>query len=177
VIRVVDELEPIAQVLMEGGYDVDSLEIPELGSCLLAETPYALVLCIKSDWERLLSDVEDAQAELTNLAAPHPSPRSWDLYVVARIDQYANEAQELHRERVEHDTRFARKFVLVGRDANADSIARALRPLLPLRSTPSINGEDQMAALRVALLDQQIEADLVSAALRSFRETGKIEVP
>lgn len=176
-IRLVDELEPIAQVLADGGYDVDGIEIPELGSCLLAETPHALVLCVISDWDRLLGAVEDAQAELTNFAARHPSPRSWDLYVVVWIEQGPDDSHEFHRERVEHDTRYARKFVLAGRDAGADAIGRALRPLLPLRSTPRVSGEDQLDVLRVALLEQQVDSDLVSEALASFRDTGDIEVP
>lgn len=176
-IRLVDELDPLAGVLEQGGYEVDGLEISGLGSCLLAETPHALVLCVISDWQALTSTVEDAQAELTNLAAQHPSARSWDLYVVVWIEQDADEAREMLRERVEHDTRYARKFVLAGREADSNAIMRALRPLLPLRSTPNVGGEDQFDLLRAALLAQRVEADLVSAALTSFRDTGEIEIP
>ncbi len=176
-IRLVDELDPIGRVLMEGGYVVDALEIKDLGACLLAETPHALVLCVVGQWETLSNTVEDAQAELTNLSAQSPSPRSWDLYIVVRVEQDADQAHELDRERIEHDTRYARKFVLAGPETDATAIMRALCPLLPLRSTPNVSQVDPLDALRDSLLEQQVEPSLVEAALASFRRTGEIEFP
>jgi hypothetical protein len=177
VIRLVDELDPIRRVLMEGDYAVDARNIEDLGACLLAETPHALVLCVVGQWEMLSNTVEDAQAELTNISAEHPSPRSWDLYVVVRVEQGAEQAHELERERIEHDTRYARKFVLAGPQADVTAVRRALCPLLPLRSTPNLGQVEPLDALRDSLLEQQVEPGLVDAALASFRRTGEIEVP
>jgi hypothetical protein len=177
VIRLVDELDPVARVLEDGGYVVEALDVADLGTSLLAETPHALVLCVSCTWEALSNTVEEAQAELTNLSAKHPSPRSWDLYVVARIEQDADEAQEIQRERIEHDTRYARKFVLAGRGADADAVLRALRPLLPLRTAPSAKRGDPLDAMRDALLQSQIDPDVVAGALTSFRATGEILIP
>lgn len=176
-IRLVDELDPVARVLEDGGYIVEALDIDDLGPSLLAETPHALVLCITCTWEALSNTVEEAQAELTNLSARHPSPRSWDLYVVARIEQDPDEGQEIQRERIEHDTRYARKFVLAGGRADAETVMRALRPLLPLQATPSAKRGDPLDAMRDSLLQHDVDPALVASALTSFRETGEISIP
>jgi hypothetical protein len=85
-IRVADELEHCRAILHDAGYDLDAREIDGLGPVLLAETLYALVMVAavpEGDVERF---VEDAQGTMTHIAAIHPSPRSWDLYLVLVVD-------------------------------------------------------------------------------------------
>jgi hypothetical protein len=176
VIRLADTLEPLAGVLRRGDFDVDAVQLDDLGSCLLAETPHALVLCVASEWETLTATVEEAQAALTNLAARHPSPRSWDLYVALCIERAADEAQEVLRERIEHDTRYARKFVLAGHAADDIAIGRALRPLLPLRETANVRLADPLDAVHTELVNADVDVDVVERAIASFRATGEIEI-
>jgi hypothetical protein len=176
-IRLADQLEPLARVLRAGDFAVDEVTFAELGACLLAETPHALVLCVVGDWETLPATIEEAQATLTNLAAQHPSPRSWDLYVVVSIGRSADEAEEILRERIEHDTRFARKFVLAGHVADDAAVERALRPLLPLRSAASVHLADPLDAVRTELLGAGVDSDVVDHALTSFRASGEIDIP
>jgi hypothetical protein len=171
-----DTLESVARVLSRGRFDVDRLDLRGLGTCLLAETPHALVLCLVGDWDTLAATVDEAQAILTNLAAQHPSPRSWDLYLVVCVQRTANEAQELLREDLEHDTRYARKFVLAGRPAEDAAVERALRPLLPLRQAPSMELTDPLESVRSELLAHGADPDLVDKAMKSYRATGDIKI-
>jgi hypothetical protein len=174
--RRAGELEPFARVLQEGQYNVDVIECEGLGSCVLAETSEALVLCVLGEWETLEPTVSEAQAELTHVAAREPSPRSWDLYVVVGIPQFADEAHEVRRERIEHDTRYARKFVVAGQWSDGDALRRALRPLLPLRSLASVHLDDPLSTMRAALLARDQDEALVDRALSSYRASGEIEV-
>jgi hypothetical protein len=177
VIRLADDLEPFARVLRTGGFRVDGLEPERLGPSLVAETPHALVLCTRCTWETLEATVDEAQAELTHLSARHPSARSWDLYLVVSIAQSADEAHEIQRERVEHDTRYARKFVVAGPTTDDEALQRALRPLLPLRPTDSVHLDDPLAAMRDQLLAGGQDAEVIERALASFRSDGEVEVP
>lgn len=173
--KPVDNLATLRGVLQTGGFTVESLEINGLGSCLLAETPHAVVLVTWTRWDNLRQTVEEAQAVLTNLSARHPSPRGWDLYVVAVVDHAAGEAEEVARERVEHDTRFARKFVLAG-EITPSRAQRALRPLLPLHVPPSVHLADPLATLQNELLKTSTDAGVVEHAIHSFRESGDVEI-
>jgi hypothetical protein len=176
VIRLADDLEPFARVLREGGFTVDGLKAERLGPSLLAETPHALVLCTRCTWETLHDTVEEGQAQLTHLSARHPSARTWDLYLVVVIAQVADEAHEIQRERVEHDTRYARKFVVAGPTTDDEALRRALRPLLPLRPTESVHLDDPLAAMRHQLLAGGQDAALVDKAVAFFRSNGEIKV-
>jgi hypothetical protein len=176
-IRLAGSLDPLARVLSSGGFAVDTVDLRGLGPCLLAETPHALVLCAACGWETLSETVEEAQATLTNLAAKHPSARSWDLYVVLSIERSATEAEELFREQVEHDTRYARKFVLAGPANNERAVERALRPLLPLRVPPTVRLSDPLDVVRTELLNDGADPTMVDSALTSFRATGEVDIP
>lgn len=171
-----DSLDAICQVLTGGDFAIDGLDHPELGNCLLAETPHALVLCVESTWDTLGDTVAEAQAVLTHLAERNPSPRSWDLYLVVAIPQAASQTEDLLREQIEHDTRYARKFVLTGDATHTDAVTRALRPLLPLRISSNVTLSDPLDALRTELLGDGIEADLVDQALASYRDAGEIAI-
>ena len=169
-------LEELAGVLAAGGFTVEFQSLGGIGTCLVAETHEALVLCASADWETVGDVVERAQATLTNLAALHPSPRSWDLYVVAAIESVADDAQELLRERLEHDTRYARKFVLAGNLRDAGAVTRGLLPLLPLRPATTVELADPVDTLREELLEAGADRDAVELATSSFRATGEVEV-
>jgi hypothetical protein len=174
--RRAGELQPLVRVLQEGRYSVEVLEVEGLGSCVLAETSDALVLCVLGEWETLERTVSEAQAELTHVAAREPSPRSWDLYVVVGIPQFADESHEVRRERIEHDTHYARKFVVAGAWSDGDALRRALRPLLPLRSTASVHLDDPLSTMRAALVARDQDEALVDRALSSYRASGEVEV-
>jgi len=174
--RRAGELAPFVRVLQEGRYDVEVIDLEGLGSCVLAETSDALVLCVLGEWETLERTVSEAQAELTHVAAREPSPRSWDLYVVVGIPQFVDESHEVRRERIEHDTRYARKFVVAGPWGDGGALRRALRPLLPLRSTASVHLDDPLATMRAALLARDQDQAVVDRALSSYRASGEVEV-
>lgn len=173
-IRAVDALEPLRAVLLEGGYAVEPQDLPDLGPTLLAETEYALVLCITATWETVGDYVEEAQARLSRLAAIHPSPRSWDLYVVVVI---TDDRDDPLRETLESDTRYARKLVLVGTGESSARAERGLLALLPLRPTSRFVATDPLAALREELRTEGIEATLADTALASFASTGAVDIP
>lgn len=171
-IRPVDELEHCRAVLTAGGYDVDFREEPELGPVLLAETLYALVMAVVAPEDGVERFVEDAQGTLTRYAAVHPSPRSWDLYLVLVIvDDGAH--YDAARDAFESDTRYARKLVVTG---DQDTTERLLRPLLPLRPTPEIELSDPLCAVRAELLDASIDEAAVDAAVTSFAKTAEVRV-
>jgi hypothetical protein len=161
----------VAEILRNGGFTVDERESDRLGSVLVAETPYALVIALVATWAELAARIDDAQAMLTRLAAEHPSPRSWDLYVVVSVDG-THEDADVIRERLESDTRYARKLIAAG-DMTAE---RRLRALLPLRGLPQIERMDAFAELRARLIEAGIEPDAVGHAIHSFSTTGQVEV-
>jgi hypothetical protein len=173
-IRAVDALEPLRAVLHDGGYAVEPQDLPALGLALLAETEHALVLCITAVWDTVEEDLEEAQARLTRLAAIHPSPRSWDLYVVAVI---TDDRDDPRREMLEGDTRYARKLILVGVGQSTTRAERALLSLLPLRPTARFTATDPLAGVRDELLAQGVEADVADTALASFVSAGRVDVP
>ncbi|MGH2941271.1 MAG: hypothetical protein ACRDLN_00635 [Solirubrobacteraceae bacterium] len=170
------DLELFVRVLQEGHYNVDLIEFDDLGSCVLAETTQALVLCVVGKWETLERTVSDAQAQLTHVAARAPSPRNWDLYVVVGIPQVADESHEVGLERIEHDTRYARKFVVAGPWGDDDALRRALRPLLPLRSTARVHLDDPLSTMQAALLARDQDQAVVDRALSSYRASDEVEI-
>jgi hypothetical protein len=169
-IRVADELEHSRAVLADARYDLDAREIDGLGSVLLAETLYALVMVVAVPEEEIERFVDDAQATLTHIAAIHPSPRSWDLYLVLVVDRARYDDI---REAFEADTRYARKLVVTGGRRQTE---RLLRPLLPLRAVPEIELTDPLRAVRDQLLAAGLSEDLVDTALSSFERTSEIRV-
>lgn len=169
-IRVADELEHCRAVLTDAGYDLDAREINGLGPVLLAETLYALVMVAAVPEEGVERFVEDAQGSLTHIAAIHPSPRSWDLYLVLVVN---TSRYDDIREAFEADTRYARKFVVTG---ERRQIERLLRPLLPLRAVPEVELTDSLQAVRDELLEAGVDKDLVDAAIASFERTSEITV-
>ena len=172
----VSALEPFREILAEGGYTVQDIELGELGSALAAETPYALVLCLLVAWEDLEEHIEHAQAELTNLAAKHPSPRSWDLYVIAVLPQ-ADPRYDAVREALESDTRYARKIVAVGANGGRAAAERALRSLLPLRPAASIPLIDPLQAVRQELIGLEVDTAVVERALDAFKRDAEVLIP
>ncbi|MDA0183173.1 hypothetical protein OJ997_22880 [Solirubrobacter phytolaccae] len=173
-----EELASIGRVLETGGFAVETRALQRLGATLLAETPHALVLVTEAEWDTVVQTVEDAQATLTEIAGREPSPRSWDLYVIVAIRTAADAANDLIREQLEHDTRYARKLILAGPAIEEDeAVTRALLPLLPLRATESISLENPLDAVRQALLADGQDEALVKAAMRSFEATGEVKIP
>ena len=176
-IRGIDPLDAFAQILRHGGFEVEGIDLPTLGESLLAETPHALVLCTQSAWDSLPAIGDEAQAQLTQLAAGAPSARSWDLYVVIAIGQSATEADEVARERIEHDTRYARKLVVAGPAiTDPEALRRALRPLLPLQPAASVHLADPLAAVREALMSAGLDGAMVELAFASFQSKGEVDV-
>ncbi len=172
-IRPADALEHCRAVLAVGGYDVDFSDEEALGSVLLAETLYALVMAVVVPDDNTERFVEDAQATLTRYAAVHPSPRSWDLYLVLVVPGDNQRYNEV-RDAVESDTRYARKLVVTGDRATTE---RILRLLLPLRPVAQIELTEPLGAMRAMLVDAHIEVTLADAALSSFAERGEVHIP
>jgi hypothetical protein len=166
-----DLLEGCNEILLAGGFAVEERELNALGCVLVAETLYALVLVCEASSNTLVERAEDAQSALTHLAARHPSPRSWDLYVVLAVDDPSDPSFELIREEVEGNTRYARKLVVSG---GRDSAELRLRPLLPLRPVPHIELSNPLAAVRDYLLAAEVDVHDVDAAISSFGRDGEV---
>jgi hypothetical protein len=169
--RGFDPLRSCNEILLAGGFAVEERKLNALGSVLVAETLYALVLVCEASSNTLTERAEDAQSALTHLAARHPSPRSWDLYVVLVVDDPSEPGLELIREEIEADTRYARKLVVTG---GRDSAELRLRPLLPLRPVPHIELSDPLAAVRDYLLAADVDVHDVDAAIASFGRDGEV---
>jgi hypothetical protein len=171
-----DGLALLRGVLEDGGYVVETLQLEGVGDGLLAETAYALVSVIEAQWESLEDRVAAAQASLTTVAAEHPSARRWDLYVVAVVPPPATPLHDTIRETVENDTRYARKFVVVG---TSDKVAaeRAVRALLPLQPPADIPQVDALEAVRAGLDDEGVDTALAEAALAAFRSRSEVHIP
>lgn len=172
---MIDRLDPLAGVtacLAEGGFTVERRSDECLGEILVAETDYALAMAAVLPGEDWREFVEDAQAELTRLAAIHPSPRSWDLYLVLVVDDAS--LYERAREAYEADTRYARKLFARGDRAE---IERAVSSLLPLRPLPELRLPDPLVAVEEELLASGLEPDLVKAAVSSFAQFSEVRIP
>lgn len=166
-------LEHCRRVLRDGGYVVDVRTDAELGAFLLAETMYALVMAVVAPLAETERFIEDAQATLTQLAAQHPSPRSWDLYLVLVVPDDKAHYDSI-RECYEADTRYARKLIVTG---DEEMTERLLRSLLPLRAVPAIEVEEPLNAVRDKLLMSDLEPVLVDAVLAAFVSTGEVRLP
>jgi len=158
-------------ILAGGGYEVGARELGGV-PILLAETLYALVMVVEIPDEEVERFVEEAQAHLTQLAATHPSPRRWDLYLVLVVE---GDTRRYHavRERFLNDTRYARKLVVTNDHRRLEQL---LRPLLPLRPLPDLALEDPLAAVRRQLQAEDIDPNLIDAAVRSFERTGEVTI-
>jgi len=162
----------VRAVLVDGGFETEEREFEGLGPVLIAETPLALVMAVglpAVDWAQYL---EEAQARLTTLAAAHPSPRSWDLYLVMIHDD--SEREHWARAAYAADTRYARKLFVTG---ERESIERSLRCLLPLHALPEIELTDSLATVRQQLLAAGVEPAVVEAAISSFADSSKVKIP
>jgi hypothetical protein len=160
-------------ILATGGYDVATQEFNDT-PVLLAETLYALVMVVVVPDEDVDRFIEEAQAHLTQLAATHPSPRRWDLYLVLVVDADPRRYHAV-RERFEPDTRYARKLVVT--TDHDGRLEQLLRPLLPLRPLPDIALTEPLADVHRQLLVEGVEPRLADAAVKSFSDTGEIKVP
>jgi hypothetical protein len=167
-------LDLVRAVLSDGGYNVQEVELKATGRALAAETPYALVLCVAAEWDDLENIAEQAQAELTNMAAKHPSPRSWDLYVVVVMKQ-EDARFDAVREALENDIRYARKIVMA--DGKLEDVERQLSPLLPLKPIAELPLVDALEAVRSELLELNVDTELVASALDSFARHSEVRVP
>jgi hypothetical protein len=167
--RVLDDCRTI---LATGGYEVATQKFDGT-PVLLAETLYALVMVVVVPDEDVDRFVEEAQARLTQLAATHPSPRRWDLYLVLVVDADPRRYHAV-RERFESDTRYARKLVVTS--DHDGRLEQLLRPLLPLRPLPDIALAAPLAAVHRQLLVEGVESGLADAAVKSFSDTGEVNV-
>jgi hypothetical protein len=165
-------LSELSALLIEGGYRAEERDLEGIGRVVVAENPLALVMAIELPAVDSSSTLEDAQARLTALAAAHPSPRSWDLYLVV-VENGDGDGSEL-RALYEPDTRYSRKlFVRPG----TNDLKRELRGLLPLHDLPEVKISDSLHLVEGKLLDAGVDAALAAAAINSFSELGKVEIP
>jgi len=172
-------LHGFARVLEDAGYVVRHQVIGDLDNVLMAESAYAIIACFESDtWAELEQKCYDVQAALTQYASDDSGPRRWDLYVVVHMTEPSSgDADDAAIERIEADTRYARKFVRVVVDQEDElAIERALRPLLPLRPRVEMQLVDPLDALRSELYGLDIEHPVVDEALESFREREEVVV-
>lgn len=166
------QFDDVRAVLAEGGFEMEERDFEGLGPVLIAETRLALVMAIELpavDWAPFL---EDAQARLTALAAAHPSPRSWDLYLVSIHGDV--EQGQWARAAYAADTGYARKLFITG---ERQDIERSLRCLLPLRPLPEIKLADSLAVVQEKLLAAGVEPAVASAAISSFADTSEVQIP
>lgn len=167
--------EDVAGVLQTAGYDMATRELAG-HQAFLGETRYALIACVEFEsWDRLDENVFDVQGALTKLAQEAPSARSWDLYVVALVLVPPSDAADRAlAERIEADTRYARKFVRIA--VARSELDRALRPLLPLRPPADLGIGDPLLELRAELLSLSVEDDVADRALEAFRQNETVDV-
>ena len=166
----------VADALRGAGYDVAERDLADQPA-VLAETPYALVGCVElTGWDGLAERLFDVQAALTHVADEAPSVRSWDLYLVALVtDAASTPAHRAVAERIEADTRYARKFVHIA--LLTDALDRALRPLLPLRPPVAVALSEPLDDLLDELLELHVEQQVAKAAIASFARTSTVEIP
>jgi hypothetical protein len=153
------------------GFEVAPEKHDVLGTIVIAETLYALVIVIESSWEELRDRYAEAQAHLTHRAAERPSARIWDLYVIVVADT-VEPGYEQAREVAEGDTQYARKLIVAGHD----EVRRRLRALLPLGELEQIVRTDPLAELERRLVAAGLSRSVVEAALRSFEGEQKLHL-
>jgi len=173
VTAVTDAFEHCRSALVEGGFVVEDQVVDGLGDVLIAETRYALVMVVSADSELIGRQAEQAQAHLTRLAARHPSPLAWDLYLVLALASDHIRPDGIV-EGLLGDTRYARKLVVAGDLAATE---RGLRALMPLRSVPRIELTDPLGAVRDYLVGAEVDIALADAALTAFEASGEVEIP
>lgn len=165
-------LSKLSTLLIEGGYRSEERDLEGLGHVVVAETPLALVMAIELPGKDPAQTLEDAQARLTALAAAHPSPRSWDLYLVL-VESDVGDGSDM-RAVYEPDTRYARKLFV--RPSTTD-LRRELRCLLPLHDLPEVKISDSLQVVEGKLLDAGVDKALAAAAIGSFSNLGQVEIP
>lgn len=168
-------LADVADLLSQAGYSMGTSDLAG-ATAVIGESPYALIACVEFDaWDCLEERIFDVQAALTRAAADAPSARNWDLYVVALVA--ADSREHAHRataERIESDTRYARKFVRAG--VHRHALDRALRPLLPLRQTAQLKIASPLSELRNELRALEIADVDADTAIESFCRSGTVEL-
>lgn len=174
------ELEDLQGVLTNAGYRCQVGPLGRFSRILLAENPYALVAGVETEsWGKLVELVSDVQSELTHLAlrAERMSVR-WDLYVLVHVrNPDLQSVESVLLDRVESDTKYARKFVRVNLTRDESVLDRALRPFLPLRAAAALEITDPVDLLRAELVEQGVDGDLVEHALGQFVTTGEVTIP
>ncbi len=173
------ELEDLREVMANGGYECRIGPLGVFSRVLLAENPYALLAALETEtWEGLVELVSEVQAELTQLALRSDRKAiRWDLYVLVHVRMPGLQAVEsVLLDRVESDTKYARKFVRINLTRNPAVLDQALRPFLPLRSASALQVADPFDLLKAELVDQGLDDDLVDHAVEHFRSTGEVSV-
>lgn len=173
------ELEDLAEVMTSGGYRCSIDSFAGFSRVLLAQSPYALVAGLEVEsWDGLAERVSDLQAELTRLtSATDQTWMRWDLYVLVHVRSLALKSVEgAVLERIESDTKFARKFVRVNLLRNEVTLDQALRPLLPLRQPVTLNVGNPLDLLTAELEKQGIDRAFINQVIHDFKSTGEVVV-
>ena len=174
---VLAELEDLQKVFVQAGYNCELTELGRFARVLIAQNAYGIVAATEThSWKELAELASDLQAELTHLALREQKQAvRWDLYIFIHVRSGGLQSIETDvLERVESDTRYARKFVRVNLRREAAVLDRALRPFLPLRKVVPIKSLNPLDLLRQELVTGGLDADLVNEALREFAATGEI---
>lgn len=171
-------LTDIADALAGAGYTTETGELAG-HAAVLAEDPHAAIGCIELDeWTQDLEEqISDAQASLTRWASRAGATRSWDVYLFVHLTVHPPDEAGLRTvERIEADTREARKLLRVAVPSKVRDLERALLPLLPLRTTAALDLGDPFARLREELTDMDIEPRVAEGAIASFLQSEEVEV-
>jgi hypothetical protein len=177
---LLDPLLQIAAALLDKAeFATAKLELSVGGhELLLAENPYFIVAVAVSPSISGLRAIDDvASVELARrVAAADIGPKQWDAYLVLLTTQRAATSADdvASLAALAHDTRAVRRLVLTDVQPGTDSLARALRPFLPLRSAPSSSEAtaDSLSLLREELVTQGLDPTSIGTALRLFRESA-----
>lgn len=174
------ELEDIQEVLRDAGYTSNIGPLGAVSRVLMARNPYGLVCCVETEsWAHLSQFVSDVQAELTHVAIQEGRASiRWDLYLVTHIrNPSLQPIDSATLDRIESDTKYARKFVRVNLTSEPGVLDRALRPFLPLRPQAHLEVADPIDLLRQELSTEGISQQVVEHALRQFRADGTVGLP
>lgn len=178
---VLADLQDLSEVLQEAGFNCEVSTLGAFPRVLIARNAYGIVAALEVEsWLSLEERASDLQAELTHLALSQDEQGGvrWDLYVLLHVrNEGLQSVQADLVERLEADTKYARKFVRVNLIRDAAVLDRALRPFLPLRAVANFKAGNPLQLLEQELLVEGIPPSDLQAALSSFQASGEVVLP
>ncbi len=178
-IELLDLLRNCASQLREARYEVaeESLAGAER-PWLVAENAWFAIGVIVGQTVEELRELESLAVEslLARVATVDASPKRWDMYLLMlAADEAAGAADKNLVATFRYNTHGLRRLVAHGVEGDADKVAWALRPFLPLPEGSDAGLDDPFAALESDLVLRGVEPSTASRYVGEFRATGEVE--